>query len=116
MSKTILPIMDIFDIHDERDFEKKALNIFRYQAQNNLVYKKFIALLGVDPFSLSKIENIPFLPVEFFKFYDLLSSKEKVAEIFTSSGTTGTVQSRHLVTDLLFRIGCRFSYDRTEFH
>lgn len=92
--------MDIFDIHDERDFEKKALNIFRYQAQNNLVYKKFIALLGVDPFSLSKIENIPFLPVEFFKFYDLLSSKEKVAEIFTSSGTTGTVQSRHLVTDL----------------
>ncbi|WKK67624.1 acyl transferase [Lutimonas zeaxanthinifaciens] len=92
--------MDIFDIRNDQDFEKKALDIFRYQARYNQVYKKFIELLKIDPFSLSKIDKIPFLPVEFFKFYDLLSSKEEVKEIFTSSGTTGVVQSRHLVTDL----------------
>ena len=39
--------MDIFDIHDEQDFRKKALSIFRYQAQNNIVYKKFIELLRI---------------------------------------------------------------------
>ncbi|MCA0933053.1 acyl transferase [Lutimonas saemankumensis] len=92
--------MDIFDIHDEQDFRKKALSIFRYQAQNNIVYKKFIELLRIDPFSVSKVEDIPFLPVEFFKLYDLLSAKETVQEVFTSSGTTGSVTSRHLITDL----------------
>ena len=111
--------MDIFDIHNEQDFEKKALNIFKYQAQNNKVYKKFIQLLKVDPISLSEIDKIPFLPVEFFKYYDLVSSKEKVEEVFISSGTTGSVQSRHMVTDLnlyekSFMNGFRLFYGEPE--
>lgn len=100
MPETILPTMDIFDIHDEQAFEEKALSVFRYQAEHNKVYKKFLELLKVDPLTIAKIDKIPFLPVEFFKFYDLLSSEEAVQEVFTSSGTTGSVQSRHLVTDL----------------
>ena len=52
--------MDIFDIRNEQDFEKKALDIFRYQARYNQVYKKFIELLKINPFSLSKIDKIPF--------------------------------------------------------
>ncbi len=93
--------MDIFSISDFRNFETEALKIFRHQAKNNAVYKRFIHLLSIDPSTITKAGDIPFLPVEFFKSHKILSTTKKVEEIFTSSGTTGTVQSQHFVTDLL---------------
>ena len=92
--------MDIFSISDFRNFETEALEIFRYQAISNPVYRRFIDLLRIDPKTVKNLENIPYLPVEFFKSYEVLSSTKKVERVFTSSGTTGTIQSRHLVTDL----------------
>ncbi len=92
--------MDIFNISDARKFETEALKIFRHQAKNNAVYKRFIHLLSIDPSTITKAGDIPFLPVEFFKSHKILSTTKKVEEIFTSSGTTGTVQSQHFVTDL----------------
>lgn len=49
---------------------------------------------------MKSVKEIPFLPIQFFKSYDVLSSTDPIQETFTSSGTTGTVTSRHLVTDL----------------
>jgi hypothetical protein len=92
--------MDIFSISDFRNFETEALKIFRYQAISNPVYRRFIELLQIDPHTVRKLNNIPFLPVEFFKSYEVLSSTKKVERIFTSSGTTGMIQSQHFVTDL----------------
>ena len=92
--------MDIFNISDIRKFEDEALKIFRYQAGNNPVYKEFLDLLRVDTMTINKTEDIPFLPVEFFKTHQILSSNNKVERIFSSSGTTGAVQSQHYVTDL----------------
>jgi len=92
--------MDIFNISDAGKFQTEALKIFRHQAKNNKVYKQFLDLLKIDPFSIVKLEDIPFIPVDFFKSHQILSTDHQVERIFTSSGTTGSIQSQHFVTDL----------------
>jgi phenylacetate-coenzyme A ligase PaaK-like adenylate-forming protein len=102
---TFAQIMDIIlpnkiSLIDEKSFDHYALGIFRYQAENNEVYKKYLKLLHVDIHSIKKIDQIPFLPIQFFKSHKILSSKDSVQQIFLSSGTTGMDQSKHYVTDL----------------
>src|SRR5690606_462791 len=46
------------------------------------------------------LSQIPFLPISFFKTHNIVSSNDTVTEIFTSSGTTGQITSKHLVTDI----------------
>lgn len=92
--------MDIFNISDAGKFRTEALKIFRHQAKNNKVYKQFLDLLKIDSFSIVKLEDIPFIPVDFFKSHQILSTDHKVERIFSSSGTTGSIQSQHFVTDL----------------
>jgi phenylacetate-coenzyme A ligase PaaK-like adenylate-forming protein len=90
----------VFSIKNEQQFTKTALQLFRLQAQNCEVYREFITNLKVDTSAVRSIENIPFLPISFFKSHPILSSSDVVQITFTSSGTTGTTNSRHLVTDL----------------
>jgi len=111
--------MDIFNISDVRKFEAEALKIFRHQAKNNKVYKQFLNLIKIDPLTINKIEKIPFLPVEFFKSHQILSNKDQVTRTFSSSGTTGSVQSQHFVTDLKiyeesFKRGFEYFYGNIE--
>ena len=111
--------MDIFNISDVRKFETEALKIFRQQAKNNKVYKQFLNLLKIDPLIINKVDKIPFLPVEFFKSHKILSSNDEVEQTFSSSGTTGAVQSQHFVTDLRiyeesFRRGFEYFYGSIE--
>ncbi|MDT0648538.1 acyl transferase [Zunongwangia sp. F297] len=90
----------IFNISSEAEFEKTALEVFRFQYHNNKVYRQFCQLLSIDSNAVRGINHIPFLPVEFFKSHRILSS-EKTPEItFTSSGTTGSSTSKHHVTSL----------------
>ena len=90
----------IFKIQSEEDFTKLSLTIFKYQFKNNKVYRSFCTLLNVYPSDIKSIEEIPFLPIQFFKSHHVVSSKDAVQQIFTSSGTTGTATSKHYVTDL----------------
>ena len=90
----------IFNIQTQEDFKQVALAVFKHQFNNNKVYRSFCDLLYVHPSSVSKIEEIPFLPIQFFKTREVVSSKEKTEEIFTSSGTTGSVTSKHFVTNI----------------
>jgi phenylacetate-coenzyme A ligase PaaK-like adenylate-forming protein len=90
----------IFNLHNSNEFEKMALEIFQFQAKNNVVYCEFLNHLHIDIHSIKKIEEIPFLPIQFFKSHQVLSSNEAIESIFLSSGTTGNEQSKHFVTDL----------------
>ncbi len=90
----------VFKVNDNSSFEKKALEVFRFQAKNNLVYQKFIQLLKIDIDSVNRLEKIPFLPIQFFKTYDVLSDTKPIEETFYSSGTTGMQLSKHLVTNI----------------
>ncbi len=90
----------IFNIQNEADFTKATLQVFRHQFANNKVYRSFCDLLYIHPSDVNSIEQIPFLPIQFFKNKEVLSTLEDVQEIFTSSGTTGAVTSKHFVTDV----------------
>ncbi len=90
----------VFSIKNEQQFNEVALEIFRRQAENCIIYKEFIAGLNIDPLEIITIDQIPFLPIEFFKTHAILSSADHVEITFTSSGTTGITTSSHFVTDV----------------
>ena len=77
-----------------------ALKVFRFQYENNLVYQAFCDFLKVDKQSVKSLEQIPFLPIQFFKSHDVVANTDDIQETFTSSGTTGMITSKHLVTDV----------------
>lgn len=93
---------DIFTISSKKEFEKITLKVFRHQYDNNTVYRDFCNFLNKDKQNVKSVAAIPFLPIQFFKSHDVLSSADPIQETFTSSGTTGTVTSRHLVIDLSY--------------
>jgi phenylacetate-coenzyme A ligase PaaK-like adenylate-forming protein len=90
----------IFSIKSNDDFERLAIETFRQQYENTEVYRKFCDLLKVVPSSVKKIENIPFLPIQFFKSHRVISKRVSETITFTSSGTTGSIASKHHVSDL----------------
>ena len=90
---------DIFAISSQKQFEKIALKVFRHQYENNIVYREFCELLKTDSHKVKSLDQIPFLPIQFFKSHNVVSNTNIIQETFTSSGTTGAVTSKHLVTD-----------------
>ena len=95
----MLTTNDIFTIASKKEFEKTTLKVFRYQYDNNIVYRDFCDFLNKDKSNVKLVRDIPFLPIQFFKSHDVVSTTNPVKVTFTSSGTTGMVTSRHLVTD-----------------
>ncbi len=91
---------DLFTISSQKQFEKIALKVFRFQYENNLVYRKFCDFLKTDSHKVKSLDQIPFLPIQFFKSHKVLSNENPIQETFTSSGTTGTATSKHFVTDI----------------
>ncbi len=89
----------IFAISSQKQFEKIALKVFRFQHENNLVYRAFCDLMKVEPQKVKILQQIPFLPIQFFKSHNVVSNTNAIEATFTSSGTTGTNTSKHLVTD-----------------
>lgn len=90
---------DIFTISSQKQFEKIALKVFRFQYENNLVYQEFCDFLNTDVQKVKSLEQIPFLPIQFFKSHNVVSSTDAIQDVFTSSGTSGMITSKHLVTD-----------------
>jgi len=93
-------VKDIFGIKSIQDFEKKALEIFFFQAKNNPVYKEYLSHLKTTITSVQSLSDIPFLPIQFFKSHRVVAGDEKIEQTFLSSGTTGSVQSKHYVSDV----------------
>ncbi|MDX1904090.1 MAG: acyl transferase [Thermonemataceae bacterium] len=86
----------------EHNFEQLALKIFRYQITHNRLYAQFLVNLGINASNITKLEQIPCLPIEFFKDKEVRSIDFPPSIIFESSGTTQTKKSRHLLTDIAF--------------
>jgi hypothetical protein len=90
----------IFKIKNSSDFDECALRIFKYQFSNNPVYHSFITSLGRNSSEVSIPDDIPFLPVEFFRNHKVTTGNFPAEIIFESSGTTGFLPGRHFVNDL----------------
>ena len=87
------------------------MNLFDFQMENNPIYSAYakIILKGKNP---NNINEIPFLPIEFFKTDQIICNGQKIEEIFLSSGTTGN-QSKHLISDLgIYKKSFRKSFDQ----
>ena len=91
---------DIFSIATKTEFKAIALEVFRFQFENNTVYRSFCDLLYVNPSDVKELNQIPFLPIQFFKSHQVLNSQNPIETTFISSGTTGQTTSKHHVTDL----------------
>lgn len=89
----------IFSTVGEAEISELTLEVFRYQAKANPVYRDYLKALGRDPSGIKEISRIPFLPISFFKSHAVVCDSLEPEIVFTSSGTGGK-PSRHLVADL----------------
>ena len=109
----------IFNITSEADFNRVALAVFRHQFKHNSVYRSFCDLLYKHPSDVKTLQQIPFLPIQFFKSHKVVSTTKPSEATFTSSGTTGSIVSKHFVSDLeiykhSFRYGFKSVYGAIE--
>ena len=89
----------IFNLQSPFEFNEIAVSLFRYQYRENEIYKSFVDALGVSESQVYHPEQIPFLPVSFFKTHKVISGGYSEELIFESSGTTGMETSKHYVVD-----------------
>lgn len=85
---------------NEETFLDSSLQAFNFQYKNCNVYHKYCNYLNIKPESVTKLDDIPFLPIEFFKNHAIKSGKWDERKIFKSSGTTATGRSQHYIQDL----------------
>jgi phenylacetate-coenzyme A ligase PaaK-like adenylate-forming protein len=90
----------VFSIQNEEDFNRVALEVFQYQFENNKVYQQYVRNLHIDTSAISHYSEIPFLPIQFFKTQKVSTQDTTPRITFTSSGTTGMINSQHHVYDL----------------
>jgi hypothetical protein len=82
------------------NFEDLAIDIFRFQYINNTIYRQFCDAIKINAEDIAIIEQIPFLPIRFFKSHRVTATDFEPAAIFESSGTTTSVNSKHYIKDI----------------
>lgn len=82
---------------DLQDFEAQALRVFQYQYENNSIYRKWCKSLQKTSEEVKTLDDVPYLPISFFKSYDVMSGNWKPELTFESSGTTANQTSKHHV-------------------
>lgn len=85
---------------DRQGFDQLALELFRFQYAGNPVYQQYVHALNLVGDDVKRMEDIPFLPIQFFKSHDVVTTSFTAEAVFQSSGTTQTINSRHYVRDL----------------
>jgi len=81
------------------EFNEIAVSLFHYQYRNNKIYSSFVDALGISVGQVYHTEQIPFLPISFFKTHKIISGDFTEEVTFESSGTTGMQTSKHYVVD-----------------
>lgn len=89
----------VFGLTNEETARQIALEVFCYQYFNNQIYGAFCKALKRNPDSVQTVEQIPFLPIRFFKTHSVKTGQFESQLVFKSSGTTAETSSRHFVKD-----------------
>lgn len=84
---------------NQKEFESLCFDLFDFQKEENSIYKQYIKALHKENLVPKRIEEIPCLPIQFFKSHEIKTGSWKTKEIFLSSGTTGQ-SSQHHVRDM----------------
>lgn len=93
-------LKNIFNVSDDQDFLKCSLDVFNFQYCNNLTYRKFVDGCKISPAEVDSLIKIPFLPIDFYKSLVVKTNDFLEEKVFTSSGTTAALVSKHFVRDL----------------
>ena len=96
--RTSLTTFDQIKTTDE--FIARALALFEYQYEENRVYRSYCDLINIATSEVNTLEEIPFLPIQFFKSHTVSCSSTPTDQVFTSSKTTGQVASKHHVHNI----------------
>jgi len=87
----------VFKINSEIEFNSKALELYKVQSVHCSIYKKFISIINrPEPTSY---QEIPCLPISFFKEHKILNQSKEYKLKFKSSGTSMQKRSCHYVLD-----------------
>src|SRR5688572_12381769 len=81
------------------DFTTQAFTIFNHQSIHCKIYSEFLRGIGKNTRTIKSINEIPYLPLEFFKTQQVYTGEVAPGIIFKSSGTTGQVPSLHYIKD-----------------
>lgn len=111
MTELPFDVNNIFSLSVDH-FDELCMDIFRFQYHHNSVYHQWCELFGKNLHTVKTPEQIPSLPVSFFKQKKVLTGKD-AAHFFESSGTTQTQNSRHWVRDMnLYRKSFKTGFER----
>ena len=100
VSKNDILESQLFKITSSEEFISLALRIFHKQYSSIQVYREYCDMLRVDVSGVKDISSIPFLPIQFFKTHHIQSDDRSVDIVFSSSGTTGSITSKHYVKNI----------------
>ncbi len=82
-------------VSTSNDFEKEAIATFHRQYEANPVYRSYCDLLNISPSEIKVLGDIPFLPIQFFKSHTVQCFRAEPTLVFSSSGTTTSVNAKH---------------------
>jgi len=83
------------------DIDDLIQSVYLFQYQQNPVFKQWCDTLNFKFQILDfKLTDIPFLPISFFKTHAIQTTLFQPQQIFESSGTTNTINSKHSVRDI----------------
>lgn len=80
--------------------EDLVRQVYEYQYNNCDTYRSFCKNLNRTPNKIKGINQIPYLPISAFKYYEVKSGEWQEDKVFTSSSTTGQLPSKHFVKDI----------------
>lgn len=87
----------VFQINNAESFRNIALEVFDFQFQYNSLYQEYCTALHKQPGRVNSINEIPFLPITFFKTHQVKTTAFDPQLVFESSGTSGMTTSTHYV-------------------
>ena len=94
-------ILQLFEQDTEECFSDVAMKVFRYQAEHNELYSKYLSLVHCKVDEIIRYQDIPLLPISLFKSHMVKTAQWEAAATFKSSGTgTMGIRSQHAVYSL----------------
>jgi len=107
-------LIEFSKITSPSDFKEVCLNTFHFQYNNNKILKQYVDLIKGNS-KPESINEITYLPIEFFKSKEIKTGLFEPQTTFTSSSTTGKGVSKHFIKDISnyeksFRTGFEIFY------
>jgi len=75
---------DIFNIHNEDEFNQMALTIYHFQKEHNKVYREFLKVSHHYDKPIQHYSEIVSLPIEFFKTQKVIVEQQTPQLVFES--------------------------------